>query len=61
MLVGNKTDIKEQRDVSNEEGEEFAKKNNLYFIETSAKDNTNVAEAFEILIKGILLQFFPQD
>lgn len=56
MLVGNKTDLADQRDVSTEEGMEFSKKNNLHFIETSAKDNSNVSEAFERLIHGSHLE-----
>eukprot|EP01127_Copromyxa_protea_P011731 TRINITY_DN2974_c0_g3_i1.p1 TRINITY_DN2974_c0_g3~~TRINITY_DN2974_c0_g3_i1.p1 ORF type:complete len:133 (-),score=33.40 TRINITY_DN2974_c0_g3_i1:53-451(-) len=56
MLVGNKTDLADQRDVSTEEGLEFSKKNNLHFIETSAKDNSNVSEAFERLIHEICRQ-----
>eukprot|EP01126_Amoeba_proteus_P019559 TRINITY_DN2011_c0_g2_i3.p1 TRINITY_DN2011_c0_g2~~TRINITY_DN2011_c0_g2_i3.p1 ORF type:complete len:199 (+),score=51.02 TRINITY_DN2011_c0_g2_i3:80-598(+) len=51
MLVGNKTDV-HSRDVTTEEGMEFAQKNRLQFIETSAKDNSNVSEAFERLIRG---------
>eukprot|EP01126_Amoeba_proteus_P031779 TRINITY_DN310_c0_g1_i1.p1 TRINITY_DN310_c0_g1~~TRINITY_DN310_c0_g1_i1.p1 ORF type:complete len:132 (-),score=23.25 TRINITY_DN310_c0_g1_i1:152-547(-) len=56
MLVGNKTDLIDQRDVSTEEGKEFALKNKLHFVETSAKDNSNVQEAFERLIKEICKQ-----
>ena len=46
FLVGNKSDL-ENRQVSKEEGEEFAKKNNLIFLETSAKNNDNVDKLFE--------------
>ena len=46
FLVGNKSDL-ENREVSKEEGEEFAKKNNLIFLETSAKNNDNVDKLFE--------------
>eukprot|EP01126_Amoeba_proteus_P019556 TRINITY_DN2011_c0_g1_i4.p1 TRINITY_DN2011_c0_g1~~TRINITY_DN2011_c0_g1_i4.p1 ORF type:complete len:170 (-),score=26.02 TRINITY_DN2011_c0_g1_i4:162-671(-) len=55
MLVGNKTDV-HSRDVTTEEGMEFAQKNRLQFIETSAKDNSNVSEAFERLIREICKQ-----
>ena len=41
-LIGNKIDIKEKREVTKEEAEEFAKLNNLKYYETSAKDGTNV-------------------
>jgi Ras-related protein Rab-11A len=53
MLVGNKSDLEEHRDVSTEEAMEFAQKNKLHFMETSAKDNSNVSEAFEKLIREI--------
>jgi GTPase SAR1 family protein len=46
MIVGNKCDLDERRQVSYEEGERFAKENDLIFIETSAKTSHNVDEAF---------------
>lgn len=46
MLVGNKTDLEHKRAVSTEEGERFARENNLIFLETSAKTAANVEEAF---------------
>ena len=39
VLVGNKTDMTEKRQVSTEEGEKKAKEFNIMFIETSAKVN----------------------
>lgn len=45
-LVGNKIDLVEQRAVSTEEGMELAEVFELEFIETSAKENTNVAQVF---------------
>ncbi|KAJ3431281.1 rab2a [Anaeramoeba flamelloides] len=45
FLIGNKIDINE-RQVSYEEGQDFAKENNLQFIETSAKSGENVEDAF---------------
>jgi len=46
MLIGNKCDLEHRRQVSTEEGEAFAKKHHLMFLETSAKANTNVEQAF---------------
>jgi len=46
MLIGNKCDSENKRQVSKEEGEEFARKNNLTFLETSAKTSENVEQAF---------------
>jgi Ras-related protein Rab-6A len=42
MLVGNKTDLSDKRQVSTEEGERKAKELNVMFIETSAKAGYNV-------------------
>eukprot|EP00019_Armaparvus_languidus_P003195 CAMPEP_0168593548 /NCGR_PEP_ID=MMETSP0420-20121227/8377_1 /TAXON_ID=498008 /ORGANISM="Pessonella sp." /LENGTH=207 /DNA_ID=CAMNT_0008629715 /DNA_START=110 /DNA_END=731 /DNA_ORIENTATION=- len=46
VLIGNKIDMEEHRDVSYEEAAAFAKENDLIFIETSAKSGQNVEEAF---------------
>mmetsp|Transcript_12541 Transcript_12541/g.27762 ORF Transcript_12541/g.27762 Transcript_12541/m.27762 type:complete len:212 (-) Transcript_12541:135-770(-) len=45
MLIGNKCDL-ERREVSYEEGAQFALENGLIFRETSAKTAQNVEEAF---------------
>eukprot|EP01121_Diplochlamys_sp_Union-15-3_P012538 TRINITY_DN3769_c0_g1_i1.p1 TRINITY_DN3769_c0_g1~~TRINITY_DN3769_c0_g1_i1.p1 ORF type:complete len:205 (-),score=26.44 TRINITY_DN3769_c0_g1_i1:78-692(-) len=46
MLIGNKCDLENSRQVSHEEGQEFARKHGLFFLETSAKTAQNVDEAF---------------
>jgi len=46
MLVGNKTDLADKRQVSVEEGEARAKENDILFIETSAKAGFNIKALF---------------
>ena len=46
ILVGNKTDLQSERQVSTETGAEWAAMNDMPFIETSAKDISNVSQAF---------------
>ncbi|KAM9274537.1 ras-related protein Rab-41 isoform 4-T4 [Morus bassanus] len=45
MLVGNKTDLADKRQVSIEEGERKAQELNMMYIETSAKAGYNVKQA----------------
>ena len=51
ILLGNKTDLADQREVTPEEGAAFAVKNDYIFMETSCLKNENVADAFETLIE----------
>mmetsp|Transcript_4676 Transcript_4676/g.6916 ORF Transcript_4676/g.6916 Transcript_4676/m.6916 type:complete len:219 (+) Transcript_4676:118-774(+) len=54
MLVGNKTDLaEEQRMVSTEEGQQFAKEWNVMFIETSAKMGYNVKALFSRIAESL--------
>ncbi|XP_059626260.1 ras-related protein RABA5c-like [Cornus florida] len=53
MLVGNKCDLENIREVSMEEGKSLAEAEGLFFMETSALDSTNVNAAFEIVIREI--------
>jgi Ras-related protein Rab-2A len=46
LLIGNKNDLAEKRQVTFDEGANFARQNGLSFLETSAKDNINVKQAF---------------
>ena len=46
MLIGNKSDLESRRNVSYEEGQRFARENNLLFTECSAKTANNVEKAF---------------
>ncbi|ESQ39737.1 hypothetical protein EUTSA_v10001212mg [Eutrema salsugineum] len=53
MLVGNKTDIADRRQVSTEEAKSFAERENLLFMETSALCATNVEEGFTNVLTQI--------
>jgi len=54
MIVANKTDLAEQREVEREECIEFAKKHGCLYVETSAKGNVAVDQAFEELVIKVL-------
>lgn len=53
MILGNKCDIQDRRQVSRERGEQLAIEYNIKFMETSAKSSLNVEEAFFKLAKDI--------
>ncbi|XP_035855790.1 ras-related protein Rab-8B-like [Sander lucioperca] len=52
MILGNKCDMNDQRQVSKEEGEELAIDYGIKFLETSAKGNINVEEEVVRLKQG---------
>lgn len=53
MLLGNKCEMEEKRQVSRERGEQLAIEYGIKFIETSAKESINVEEAFFTLARDI--------
>ncbi|XP_009798472.1 ras-related protein Rab11D-like [Nicotiana tabacum] len=53
MLIGNKTDLEDQRAVPTEDAKEFAQKEGLFFLETSAMEATNVEDAFFTVLTEI--------
>lgn len=53
FLVGNKSDLEEQRQVTTEEAEKYGRSLGLSLIETSAKTGKNVDEAFLKLARKI--------
>nr|XP_028594465.1 ras-related protein Rab-39B-like [Podarcis muralis] len=53
VLVGHKSDLEAERKVGQKEAEKLATLLEAKYIETSAKSNRNVGEAFQILTLGI--------
>lgn len=54
MVVANKIDRDSEREVSRKEGAAFANSQKCLFVETSAKANTAVTQAFEELVRQIM-------
>lgn len=55
-LVGNKADLQENRTVPLQEAAEYAEKNGMFSIETSAKTADNINQLFEEIAKRLLLR-----
>jgi len=53
MILGNKCDMNDRRQVSKDRGEELAIEYGIKFMETSAKASINVEEAFFTLARDI--------
>lgn len=53
MLIGNKTDLAKMREVQTEDAANYAERESMALIETSALDSSNVNLAFECIIKEI--------
>ena len=53
MLIGNKSDLGTLRAVPTEDAKEFAERESLYFMETSALEATNVENAFTTALTEI--------
>ncbi|XP_010482045.1 PREDICTED: ras-related protein RABA4c-like [Camelina sativa] len=53
MLIGNKTDLGSLRAVTTEDAKEFAQRENLFFMETSALDSNNVEPSFLTVLTEI--------
>ena len=54
MVVGNKTDLEKERQVSKKEGAEFAKNFLADYHETSVKLNAGVDDTFTTITKKII-------
>ena len=53
LLIGNKKDLADKREVTKEEGEEKAKSFGLAFLETSALTGENIDKVFDYMLKEV--------
>ncbi|XXG70730.1 hypothetical protein AAC387_Pa07g0142 [Persea americana] len=53
IMIGNKIDLEDERAVPTEDAKEFAEKEGLFFLETSALEATNVENAFMTVLMEI--------
>ena len=56
ILVGNKVDLKDSREVTTNKGMDLAKELSIYYMETSVKKNENIDEVFEWIALQIINQ-----
>lgn len=54
ILIGNKSDLVDQRAVTPDEAKEYSVQCNMSYYETSAKDNINIYKIFEELAIGMI-------
>ena len=54
MVVGNKSDLSDERVVETSTAQEYWDNEGMGYIETSARDNTNVEDAFRSLATAAL-------
>ena len=54
VLIGNKSDLVDKREVTQEEIEKFAKDNHIMYFETSAKTGANIDECFYFIAKKLV-------
>ena len=57
LLIGNKSDLEDKREVFKEQGEEKAKSFGCAFLETSALSGDNIEQAFELMISDIIKKY----
>ena len=56
IIIGNKIDMENDREISKENAENFAKRNNYKYFETSAKTGEGIDEAIKELVNLVLNQ-----
>jgi len=54
VLVGNKIDLEDKRQITYEEGEDYANQNNMQFFETSALNGSNIDKMFNDNVESII-------
>ena len=54
VLIGNKSDLKEKRQITEEEIFDFAKNNKIKYFETSAKNGENIEECFNFIAEKLM-------
>ena len=57
IIVGNKADLEEKRQISYEEGEKYAASKGYRFFETSAKTGKGIKEAFDDIFEQLYKVF----
>jgi Ras-related protein Rab-11A len=61
LIVGNKCDLEEQREITQEEAGKKAEMFKCAFIETSAMQAVNIEKAFNILVENVSKKFINKD
>ena len=57
MIIGNKIDMQEHREISTYQAQELANKLNVPYMESSAKKATNIDQIFETMTKMMISKF----
>ena len=57
ILIGNKCDLVDKREVTSEEIEKFIKDNNINYFETSAKEGKNIDKTFLFIAEKLMTQY----
>ena len=61
ILVGNKSDLEDKREVSFQEGSDYAESKSMKFFETSAKNGNNISVVFIKLCSDLLPESQTED
>lgn len=60
VLIGNKIDLENEREISKDEGFKQAEELKCFFIETSALKNINVQDTFKLIGIGLLFKYMEE-